>query len=178
MNSLTQISAIRCFLALSLLLVLRSKAGEYVEITAKIQVDEGLAPPGEPYTVRCLVGTNSWQIEGAFPPTRTVRFWFDGSRVVEQDVTTEATFSAPAGTTWTNVSASEDGNPGKPVRQRDLLNRQGRIAWLAFCSGPFLKRDGRQIFPPSDLWKELVAAPSGFPPTLTIGLVQGNRILL
>ena len=27
---------------------------------------------------------------------------------------------------------------------------------MAFCSGPCLKRNGREIFPPSDLWKELV----------------------
>ena len=81
----------------------------------------------------------------------------------------EATFSAPAGTTWTIMSASDDGNPGKPVREMGLLNRQGRIAWLAFCSGPFLRRDRRQIFPPSDLWKELIEAPpSGFPDRTTV----------
>jgi hypothetical protein len=33
-----------------------------------------------------------------------------------------------------------------------------RIGWLAFCSSPCLKSDARNIFPPSDLWKELVSA--------------------
>ena len=34
------------------------------------------------------------------------------------------------------------------------FNVSGRIAWLAFCSAPTLKHEGRPIFPPSDLWKE------------------------
>jgi hypothetical protein len=33
---------------------------------------------------------------------------------------------------------------------------------LAFCSGPFLKTQGRQLYPPSDLWKQVIHAPSGF----------------
>jgi hypothetical protein len=36
------------------------------------------------------------------------------------------------------------------------------MCWLALCSGPALKRTGRQLFPPSDLWKELLPAPAGF----------------
>jgi hypothetical protein len=162
MKSLRQILAMKRLLAISLLLVLRSRAGEYADVTAEIQMDEGLADGGTRYTVRCLVGTNSWQIEGAFPPNRTFTSWFTGGKVVEQDVLNQATFSAPAGTTWTSESASEDGNPGKPIRQKDLLTEQARIAWLAFCSGSFLKPEGRHIFPPSDLWKELGNAPSGF----------------
>ena len=31
-----------------------------------------------------------------------------------------------------------------------------------FVRGPCLKTEGRRLFPPSDLWKELVVAPSGF----------------
>ena len=37
-----------------------------------------------------------------------------------------------------------------------------RIGWLAFCSGGCLKRAGRQLYPTSDLWKELIPSPAGF----------------
>jgi len=36
----------------------------------------------------------------------------------------------------------------------DLLSLNGRIAWLAFCSGTYLKREGRRLYPPDDIWKE------------------------
>ncbi len=50
------------------------------------------------------------------------------------------------------------GNPSLPrgVGEPDRLELVARIGWLAFCSGPYLQRDGRELFPPSDLWKELV----------------------
>jgi len=66
----------------------------------------------------------------------------------------------------TKIFESLDGNPGRPVRNMDLLSGPcTRICWLAFCSGGCLKREGCRIFPPSDIWKETVAAftnPSGF----------------
>ena len=42
------------------------------------------------------------------------------------------------------------------------MELQGKICWLAFCSGSFLKRNGRQIPLPSDLWKETTLAYSGW----------------
>src|SRR5689334_19159812 len=51
-----------------------------------------------------------------------------------------------------------DGNPGRPIRVSDLLFVPGKICWLAYCSGPCLKREGRLIPLPDDLWKELLPA--------------------
>src|SRR6266478_1625134 len=66
----------------------------------------------------------------------------------------------PIGAEVDRVSESLDGNPGTlsacgPNGQRlnvgpDYLCRSARVGWLAFCSGPCLKRPGRLIFPPSD----------------------------
>ena len=44
----------------------------------------------------------------------------------------------------------------------DLMNLEERIAWLAFCSGPTLRRAGHALFPPSDSWKETIASNGGF----------------
>ena len=68
----------------------------------------------------------------------------------------------PVGEQYTRVYESTNGNPGKPIRQADLMTRDARICWLAFCSGPVLKQAERSIYPPSDLWKQLISAPSGF----------------
>jgi hypothetical protein len=38
------------------------------------------------------------------------------------------------------------------------MSAPARIVWLAFCSGPVLKREAHTVFPPSDLWKPLVPA--------------------
>jgi hypothetical protein len=35
--------------------------------------------------------------------------------------------------------------PGQSVRHADRLTMPARVAWLAFCSGPCVKREGRQV---------------------------------
>ena len=57
---------------------------------------------------------------------------------------------------------SADGNPTDPAPDRNLSDYPGKICWLAFCSGPALKREGRKIFPPSEVWMEYIAATNGF----------------
>jgi len=53
----------------------------------------------------------------------------------------------------TNIVASVDGNPSGPRKFEDRMGVEGRMAWLAFCSGSCLKRKGREIFPPAFSWK-------------------------
>src|SRR5690242_8659120 len=135
--------------------------------------------------IRCIVGTNTWLMEGNFVQNGNVSQWFTGTNIIRHTVITgdevnPATKHAaqaagivlttpPIGSSYTNTYDSSDGNPGRPVRVTDLLQPTGRIAWLAFCSGPVLKESNRKIYPPSDLWKELVAAPpSGFPDSTTV----------
>jgi hypothetical protein len=33
------------------------------------------------------------------------------------------------------------------------MGEEGRMSWLAICSGSYLKREGREIFPPAFTWK-------------------------
>jgi hypothetical protein len=125
--------------------------------------------------LRCLVGTNSWLIETDQENSKHT-WWFTGTNMIWHVVVTgypskdkelyERNHPEQVGMIGrrsTRVFESVDGNPGRPARTMDLLGMpSARICWLAFCSGSCLKREGRQIFPPSDLWKELVIAPSGF----------------
>lgn len=135
-------------------------------------------------TVHCLVGTNMWRMEGDFSRNANVARWFNGTNIIEESVITRelpeaemkrfaqvsklAMSSPPVGQKTRRIYDTGDGNPGRPVRVSDLMDLRGRICWLALCSGPALKRDGRQLFPPSDLWKELLSAPAGFSDKTTV----------
>jgi hypothetical protein len=168
-------------LLLSLLLPLQCVAEQFVELTAEIEIndwsywfladEQGLANALEAPsrsiftrsgTVRCVVGTNTWQIEQAAGSWKRT-YWFTRTNVIEQTV---ATNQIP----YTTVSDSADGNPGRPVRVADRMafDMAGRVCWLAFCSGPALKREGRQIYPPSDFWKESSLVWSGWSDKTTV----------
>ncbi len=135
-------------------------------------------------TVHCVIGTNAWLMEGDFYRNSKARRWFTGTNITEHSVITQElpeaetqrlsqiskfAFTSPlVGHQSTRTYQTADGNPGRPVRVSDLMELRGRICWLAFCSGSALKRDGRQLFPPSDLWKELLSAPAGFMDKTTV----------
>lgn len=129
-------------------------------------------------TVHCVIGTNTWLMEGDFYRNSFTKLWFTGTNIIEETLITQETSQAemerfskistiamaspPVGQKTTRTYATADGNPGRPVRVQDLMRLRGNICWLALCSGSALKREGRQLFPPSDIWKELVSAPAGF----------------
>lgn len=132
----------------------------------------------KPSVVELVVGTNRWMMRSDFYRNADVTRWFLGSNIVEETVITRelpadearrigrtsrlATASPPVGQKRRRVYQTKDGNPGRPVRVEDLMDLRGRICWLAFCSGPVLRQEGRRMYPPSDLWKQFVAAPDGF----------------
>ncbi len=156
----------RCMLLFCLLLPLLCRAEQYVELTAEIDFgnwdwwffcDEQNVHPGMDkmpsifhtnHVYQCVIGTNAWLMEQQ-SDTSTRAYWFTGTNLIEQTLTSNL---AP----HTDVSASLDGNPGRTGGVADLMtfDTVGRICWLALCSGPALKREGRHIFPPSDFWKE------------------------
>ena len=98
----------------------------------------------------------------------TVTRWFTGSNLIEQTrVTAPAPLrdaarnlklrssTPPVGHQYIREHETADGNPGKPVRVGDLFpDATGKVCWLAFCSGPALKREGRRIPLPGPLWKQ------------------------
>ncbi len=189
------------------ILLLQSGIAQFVDITAHIEVSEwhsGVVSRW-PTAVHCVVGTNSWLIDGDFARNAHITYWFTGSNLVEHSVVTRelsreflerfnhpgfpAAGSPAIGSQSTRVIASVDGNPGQPVRQADSMTLAARIAWLGFCSGPFLKREGREVLPPSDLWKELISSkgfsdktvtfedPLGLPKTLDLYTTKGQPVV-
>src|SRR5262249_11907199 len=120
-----------------------------------------------------------WMIESDFPTCKVTR-WFTGTNIIEHTIITKATPDAtlkrmsehtrlalaapPAGHKHTRVYESADGNPGRPRRVAYLMGFDfaGTVPWLAFCSGPVLKYEGRTIFPPGALWKESAIAFAGW----------------
>jgi hypothetical protein len=150
-------------------------AGQFVDLVTEVQLYNWGSNRAVVSQVRCLVGTNSWLMEGDFIRNGRQTWWFTGTNLVESTVITKAIpvgaipgshlvgRSPQPGERSARVYESPDGNPGKPVRQVDLLGvMSARLCWLAFCSGPCLKTPGRKVFPPNDLWKEIINAPSGF----------------
>lgn len=132
----------------------------------------------------CVIGINTWMMEGNFRQNSKVTRWFTGTNIIEQSVITGELSETDAqrrsrrgnlaiafplvGQQSTRIYQTDDGNPGRLARVMDLMDLRGRILWLALCSGSALKREGRQVFPPSDLWKELLSAPVGFKDETTI----------
>jgi len=151
---------------------------QFVELRAQIEFYNWSMNPATIVNVHCVVGTNRWQMDGDFCANCDETYWFTGRQIIEHSITTRVLsneppeWAVPIGAEINRVSESVDGNPGTfsacgPNGQRlnvgpDYLCPLARIGWLAFCSGPCLKRPGRLIFPPSDLWKELICAPAGF----------------
>jgi hypothetical protein len=130
-------------------------------------------------TARCVVGADTWMIESEFPTFKVTR-WFTGTNILEHTLITKESPAAaaknaaehsklfmtasPAGHKYTRIHESSDGNPGRPERVADLMGFDfpARVSWLAFCSSPTLKREGRRIFPPSAFWKESSIVYSGW----------------
>jgi hypothetical protein len=129
-------------------------------------------------TARCLVGTNGWAIEGQFTRNSSNTWWFSGTNLVERTIIDKlipepdrsrpstpgflAVGVPPVGQRFTHIYESADGNPGRRVRVSDLMTPDARACWVPFCSAPTLNNPGHQLYPPYDLWKELINAPTGF----------------
>jgi len=165
-------------LLLLLLCSANGAAAQFVDLRAQIEFYDWSTRPAKILNIHCVVGTNSWEMDGDFCSNCDQTYWFTGKRIIEHSITTKTlpsdplNLGAPIGSEVERVSESLDGNPGTlaacgpdgKLRNigPDYLCPVARIAWLAFCSGPCLKQHGRLIFPPSDLWKELICAPYGF----------------
>jgi hypothetical protein len=133
----------------------------------------------ESRTRRCVVGQGSWMIESEFQNFKVTR-WFTGTNIIEYTLIKKQTSdefvtrlsrqsglamtALETGKKYTRVYETPDGNPGRPARVADLMgfDSAASVYWLAFCSGPALKREGRQIYPPSGFWKESSIVYSGW----------------
>src|SRR5215471_3613936 len=113
----------------------RGAAADLVDITAefrctnRVRIGTNQYPREWRHSVHCVVGTNLWFIEGDFASNADVSRLFTGSNVVEDSVLNKG---FAAGKRWTNTWVS-DGVISNGVGAQNL-------AWLAFCSGPYLKK--------------------------------------
>jgi len=130
-----------------------SGAAHFVEISAEIEVsgyrlgDTNSAAKAKPrrMNVVCITGSREWYIENDY---QQLEEWLsDGTNVLcrtqppsdsEKELLRKAggTFT-PITEPWTQVWRSDDGHP---------LGHFGvNLPWLAFCSGTYLKSEGRVI---------------------------------
>ncbi|MCW5552721.1 MAG: hypothetical protein KIS67_11260 [Verrucomicrobiae bacterium] len=128
-------------------------------------------PPPSIFTtnhpVRCVVGTNEWLLEFTSENALTT-YWFTGTNIIEHtEITKELPNRPRVGERFTEWHPSNDGNPGRPVRVADIMGA-GSFSWLAFCSGPFLQREDRQIYPPGPFWKYSNLIYSGWTDRTTV----------
>jgi hypothetical protein len=145
---------------------------QYVDLVAEVRIRE-LSAKGSSDTrkVHVVVGTNSWRMDGDLCSNCEMTYWFTGDRIIQHSKVTkmpptegleltEAEKGRLLGTETTKAYECSDGNPSlsRSAGESDRLDLLGRVAWLAFCSGSYLQREGRQVFPTSDLWKELIQA--------------------
>lgn len=128
-------TVVRCSLTMCLgVLSVQNLTAQFVEISAEIQTygyrlkDTNSIAAAKPETVRvaCIAGANTWYIDENFHG-RT-EWLFNGTNVIAR--------SGPE-SFQRSVLASQDGHP--------FGDAGVNIPWLAFCSGNYLKSEGRMI---------------------------------
>lgn len=160
--------------ALGFLCSIEHAKAQFVNLTTEIQtvlwVYHGTNKPPtvqtKSWTTQCVVGTNTWLIEGEFFPARHA-WWFTGSNIVAHSVLRaypserkelfEQSFpEMRIGRGHTEIIQSKHGlGPYAPalVAGTDPNGVAANIAWLAFCSGDYLKGADRRIpLPSRDFW--------------------------
>ena len=158
-------------LFLGFLLSMQRGEAQFVQLTTEIQtvrwLYQGTNPPTvqtKSSTIHCVVGTNSWLIEGEFYPARHA-WWYTGSNVIAHSVLMaypserrelfEQSFpEMRIGRGHTEVFKSEGGIGYQPALVAGLIESTAQnIPWLAFCSSAFLRHHDRRIPLPSvDFW--------------------------
>jgi hypothetical protein len=158
---------------------LSAETQRYIEIKGEIEVISYRGPetnaatkgPARITSFACVVGTNEWRIEGDFVIGGESKWYFDGTNVYKSLRSTEPKseeqrkmlsktrakfpFLAPSEASASNLTIYVWGSPdGHPLGEPGV-----NIQWLAFCSGNYLKRDGRLIPLPHD---ELRHTPDRF----------------
>src|SRR5687767_10612625 len=129
-----------------LLVACGARAAQFVEVIANIEVtswhyqeETGLPlKNSRTFSVRCVVGTNTWLIERNSTTGAQESVWFVDGKIIRlttpnQDADSDDTeFPVTRRTRYLNIIAVDDGYPAGDM----FLT----LPWFAFCSGPYLKR--------------------------------------
>jgi hypothetical protein len=138
-------------LCAALLLSLPTSAAQFVEVNADLEIttwryqeETGLPlKNSRGYSMRCVVGTNTWLIENHSQTNFKESVWFVDGRIVRQTVNQDSAADELGIRTMrrsprsASVLSAPDGYPGGEL----LLN----LPWFAFCSGPYLKLPGHSV---------------------------------
>ena len=176
--------------------VVPAAAAQFVELSVEVEINdwsywfwadrENLPWSGNPESsifgkpggpIRCVVGTNTWMMEGPFSSSARVSYWFTGTNIIRRhQITSElpkeklvsvagipAGKSPEAASVHSTITPSRDGNPGRPVRVVDVMMSPAEIfCWLAFCSSPVVRGNDPWIPFPSAFWKQYFPAGTKF----------------
>ena len=152
-----------CILLLFLAALPRWASGQFVEISATIELtgyrsgetNEEIKANSRLISSVCIAGTNSWYIEDNWVIGGLDKWLFDGTNVYEsiqvvsppsremqhnlEEAGGPATvpFETSRSNLTINIWPSSGGHP--------MADEAVNVAWLAFCSGPYLRREGRLI---------------------------------
>ena len=147
-------------------------AAQFVELTADVQTVRWInsykeKPPRvqiQNSRVRCVAGTNSWMIEMESGGMTQDAWWFTGSNIIAHttllklpterlDLFRRNHPEMIVGRGYTDVREALHNEPalGRALFAVDSVYdcSDVNLAWLAFCSGPYLKQDGRFLNTPS-----------------------------
>jgi hypothetical protein len=135
---------------------------QYLEIRAEIEtrtypllIEGSKETARRSFSVLCIVGADVWQIENDFPANSEHAWFYDGTNVIQRskrirpasdDVTEKlrkgfGLAPVPFTVAESNVTIRIVPSPmGHPLGDPGV-----NIPWLAFCSGPYLRREGRLI---------------------------------
>jgi hypothetical protein len=125
------------------LLSIQNQAAEFVEITSEIETfgyrlgDTNSVAKAKPQTVnvKCITGATEWYIEHDFHARQ--EWLFDGTNVVCRSGPLSGTSEQGKAKISKVIWPTRDGHP---------MGEFGvNMPWLAFCSGTFLKREGRIV---------------------------------
>ena len=139
-----------------LLLTSNHSFAQLVEVGVQIETTWWPRNPSEQVTERrrvetsrCIFGTNGWLIEGEFTRSSKETWWCTATNIVKHVVITKdvpepkdrsfAGYAPKAGEEFTSIYGPKD---------KCRLSGLTYVNWLAFCSGAFLKSEGRRLVPP------------------------------
>jgi hypothetical protein len=152
-----------CVLLWFLAILPRWAAGQFVEVSATIELtsyrsgetNEEVKAKSRLISSVCVAGTNSWRIQDDWVKGGLNKWFFDGTNVYESlqvvsppseemqrmlkktGMPVPVPFESAQSNLTINIWPSSDGHP--------LASATVNMAWLAFCSGPYLARQGRVI---------------------------------
>jgi hypothetical protein len=131
---------------------------QFVEVTCKLEESHrplnALDPETEVkkvYESRCIFGTNLWMIEGEFSSNAKQTWWCTGTNIIEETVMTKDSPERKPGAVGIPFIPHHVGDRFTTIHghsESRPLEGMAQLNWLAFCSGAFLKAEGRRLQAP------------------------------